>query len=434
MNQNLSAPMLYLPGTGWVDRPSELAPEVDGDLSCEVAVIGGGLGGMAAALRLAELGRDVVLVEADVCGWGASGRNAGYLTNTVGSDPRILSRFYADRLRGLYSFANNSVGFAEELMARHAIECDYLKTGFFVAAATVRGFEQMASKAKNGKRSVTLDARAAGVPPAFHGGTHIKVGGVMNPGKFSLGLRETALGSSARVFERSPVQGVVDDGTSVSIELPRGRIHANHVILTANAFTGDLDVAPRWLAKPVRVTAVEAQQVPPELLDEAGWTSRLPIVTTHRVMESYRTTSRDTIVFTTRRLQMPYKPLWEQQPDQALVADLVRGFRERFPTLSEVLPQRAWAGWIGMTPSNLAVAGRATRRVFYSMACNGHGLGEAPYLGNLLAEHVAGKDMHDDLRAVWRDIPRFAPGIVNPLSLRAAWLADRLSDRLDRRR
>jgi glycine/D-amino acid oxidase-like deaminating enzyme len=247
-------------------------------------------------------------------------------------------------------------------------------------------------------------------------------------------LRDVALASDVRVFERSAVQGVVADGASVTIEVPKGRIRANQVILTANAFTGDLNVAPRRLSKPVRVTAVETDRVSPDLLDEAGWSSRLPIVTTHRVMESYRTTSRDTIVFTTRRLQMPRNPVREQQPDQAVVAELVRGFRERFPTLGGVLPQRAWSGWIGMTPSNLAVAGRAAPRVFYSMACNGHGLGEAPYLGNLLAEHVAGKDMHDDLRAVWRESPRFAPGVVNPLSLRAAWVADRLSDRLDRRR
>jgi glycine/D-amino acid oxidase-like deaminating enzyme len=84
----------------------------------------------------------------------------------------------------------------------------------------------------------------------------------------------------------------------------------------------------------------------------------------------------------------------------------------------------------------MAVVGQLTQRVYYSLACNGHGLPQAPYLGSLLADHLvgatAGRPMPEDLAAVWRDNPRFAPGIVNPLTLQLGWVADRLGDRLDR--
>lgn len=434
MNTNLTAAMEYLPGTGWIDRPSNLQPAVADDLSCDVAVVGAGLGGMAAAFRLAELGRDVVLVDADVCGWGASARNAGYLTNTVGSDPRILTRFYQDRVRGLFRFANSAVRFSEELMTQHSIECDYERTGIFGAAVTTAQLNRMKRAMKPGARTQVVDSRAAGVPPSFRGGLHMRVGGVLNPGKFALGVRDAVLTSGVRVFERTPVRRVVDNGTSVAIDVPGGTIRAEQVLLTTNAFTNTLDIAPRWLSTPVRVTAVETQPVAPELLDAAGWTSRTPIVTTHLVMESYRTTSRGTIVISTRKLQMPSGPMSDRQPDQSIVAELVRAFRERFPTLGDVHPEKTWGGWIGLTPSNLAVAGQATPRVFYSMACNGHGLPQAPYLGTLVADHIGGKGMHDDLKVLWRKTPRFAPGVVNPFTVRAAWLVDRVLDRLDQRR
>jgi hypothetical protein len=68
------------------------------------------------------------------------------------------------------------------------------------------------------------------------------------------------------------------------------------------------------------------------------------------------------------------------------------------------------------------------------MACNGHGLPQAPYLGHLLADHVSGLQTHADLSAVWRQSRRFAPGIVNPVTLRLGWLADRWTDRLDQLR
>lgn len=434
MSANPVASMTYLPGSGWVDRPTTLEPAVSCDVSCDVAVIGGGLGGMSAALRLAELGRDVVLVDADVCGWGASARNAGYVTNTVGSDPRILARFYADRAAGLYRFANTAVRFTEELIASRAIDCDYQQTGIFSAAATATGFRRILKTTKSGKRSTVADAEDAGIPPAFHGGIHVRVGGVLDPGRFSLGIRDAVRTSIARVFEQTPARGVVDNGDSVTIDVPGGRIRAGQAILTTNAFMSELGIAPRHLSTPVWVTAVETEPVPRERLDAAGWTSRTPITTMHLVMQSFRTTSRDTIVFTTRNLQMSRRPPGDRLPDQSVVDDLVRGFRDRFPTLRDVAPTRAWGGWIGMTPSNVAVAGQATPRVYYSMACNGHGLPQAPYLGTLVADHVAGQEMHEDLHAVWRDSQRFAPGIVNPATIRLGWIADRLTDRFGRLR
>ena len=98
---------------GRIRKATSLAPRVG-------MILGSGLGGLAAAVRLAELGEDVVLVDADLCGWGASARNAGYITPTLGNDHRILKRFYGDRVRGLYRFANNSVTFT----LRRRVVCD----------------------------------------------------------------------------------------------------------------------------------------------------------------------------------------------------------------------------------------------------------------------------------------------------------------------
>ena len=424
----------YLDGSGWAERPADLEPSVSGELSCDVAVIGGGLGGMAAALRLAELGKDVVLIEADACGWGASARNAGYLTNTLGSHPWVLDHFYADRMRPLYRFAKNAVAFTERMIDDRAIECSYRRTGNIAAAPTAAAFRRMRSQIQSGPRAVVGDAQELGIPATFPGGVHIKIGGVLNPGHLALGVRSLLRRSSARVFEQSPVTRVVDDGRSVSIVLPQGCVKAKTEIVAANAFSGQLGITPRNLTTPVWVTAVETEPVPPHLLDAAGWTSRAPITTNHLVMQSFRTTDSGSILFTTRNLRTSRRPAPVRRPDTAVVKDLVRGFRERFPGLEQVSSSRTWGGWIGMTPSTLAVAGRASHRVYYSMACNGHGLPQAPYLGALLADYVASNVRHEDLCAVWRGAGRFAPGIVNPATLRLGWAADRCADRLDRMR
>jgi gamma-glutamylputrescine oxidase len=432
MNRAIESPITYLSGTGWVVRPAELQPKVIGDVTCDVAVIGGGLGGMSAALRLAQLGCDVALIEADLCGWGASGRNAGYLSNSIGSDHRILNLFYSDRVRDLARFANTSVTFTEELIDLHGIDCHYERTGMLVTATTQRQLRAIRKLAKPGGRSKVLSSEEAGVPAAFLGGLRMPLGGTLNPAELSLGLRETALRAGVRIYEDSPVRKVKESGSTVELSLDQGTVRANQVLLTTNAFMNNLNVTPRWLSTPVRVSAVETHPVDGARLDEAGWTSRIPIVTTHLVMESYRTTQRGSILCTVRRMQMPRGPIGDRPPDQVVVTDILNGFRKRFPTLSDVAPARTWGGWVGMTPSTLPMAGRLSSRVSFSIACNGHGLPQAPYLGYLVAEHLAGGDMHQDLKTLWRSTPRFAPGMVNPLTLKLAWLADRITDRMDR--
>lgn len=77
--------------TGWVEAPTDLQPALTQDITCEVAVVGGGIGGMSTALKLAERGRDVVLVEAEFCGHGSSSRNAGQLAGAPGGDLQLLN-------------------------------------------------------------------------------------------------------------------------------------------------------------------------------------------------------------------------------------------------------------------------------------------------------------------------------------------------------
>ena len=439
MNTACTGPFDYLTESGWVDRPRALEADIEGELRCDVVVIGGGICGMAASLQLARRGVDVVLLESDLCGWGASSRNSGFLTNTVAVGPQLLATVYRHRIRELVGFADSAVRFTEDLMSRLAIDCDYAQTGIVRAAVTpgqLRSARHMAKiLASAGAQSEFVDGRDAGLPPAFIGGIRECIGGEMNPGQYCLGLRRAVIASDARVFEQTPVRGVQENSSEVVVTVPRGRVRAERVLVATNAYSDALTVTPRNLLKRVWVTLVETEPLAPERIESTGWTSPTPIATQHLLLESYRITPRNTILFGTRRVQTTQRgPLRARQPDPPIVADIVRGFRERFPSLSDVLPQRTWGGWIAMTPSLLPVAGEATPRIMYAIGCNGHGLGQAPYLGTLLADRIAGGVTQDDLRLVWRDRPRFAPSPIGEPALQVAWAIDRVSDRLNRRR
>lgn len=253
---------------------------------------------------------------------------------------------------------------------------------------------------------------------------------MMNPGKFSLGIRRAVLSSSARVFERTRVTDVTRDGGHVTVETPRGVVRANKLVLATNAFGGELAITPKRLSVPIWVTEVETEPIDPARLAALGWTSRSGVVTQHNFMENYRLTSRNTIVFGVRRIQRGKScPLPLRKPDEAVVADLARGFETRFPALADVAAARAWGGWIGITTSWLPLAGDIDDDIFYSVACNGHGLAQAPYLGSLIADHIVDGEQHEDLKALWVKKPKFGrPMMMGAPGLRMIWAVDRFND------
>ncbi|MFC7793390.1 NAD(P)/FAD-dependent oxidoreductase [Streptomyces cinereoruber] len=428
--------LTYSAFTGWTDRPTDLAPALEGEVRCDVAVVGGGLVGMAAALRLAERGVDVALLEGGYCGWGASSRNAGYLSNALAGDPQLLRLLYRRRLRDLVRYGGNAAEFTEGLIRRLAIDCEYDPTGNVIAAVSTgqlrRLRKNMGILRDAGADVEFVDGRDFGLPETFLGGIFERGGGLLNPGKLALGLRAALLASNAKVFERTTVEAVEPDSAGVVLGVPGGRVHAERVVLATNAHSRDLEIAPSGIT-PVWTSLVETEPVDPDRLAAIGWTSRTGIITPHTILENYRRTARGTIMFGTRRLQAAPSALGAHEPDRAVVADLVQGFHERFPSLGYVAPQRAWGGWVAMT-SFLPVAGEAAKNVFYAVSCNGHGLSQSPYVGTLLADRLAGDEIHDDLRAIWRPRPPYVPSFaLGATALKAGWMLDRISDRLSRR-
>lgn len=424
----------YTTFTGWIDPPGDVRPALDDDVTCEVAVIGGGLAGMSTALRLAERGRDVVLLEAEFCGHGSASRNAGQVAGAPGGDIQLLSMLHRKTFPGIVRFAENSAHFLERLIERLAIDCDYEATGN-VCAAVSRGqmgrVRRVTKLLRKAGADVELGTSAElGIPRGFLGGMRESVGGMMNPGKFSLGIRRAVLASGARVFERTRVSEVRPTGDHVVISTPGGEVRARRAVLATNAFGGDLAITPKRLSVPIWVSEVETEPIAPDRLAALGWTSRSGVVTQHNIMENYRLTSRDTIVFGVRRLQRGRTcPLPPRKPDEAVVAELARAFERRFPALADVAAARAWGGWIAITPSWLPVAGTTRDGVYYSVACNGHGLAQAPYVGSLIADLIVDGRQHEDLKTLWAEKPDFPrPLMMGAVGLRTIWTVDRFND------
>ncbi|HEY0888633.1 MAG TPA: FAD-binding oxidoreductase [Nocardioides sp.] len=427
----------YADFTGWVDPPADVRPPLVGDLACDVAVVGGGINGMSTALRLAERGQDVVLLEAEFCGHGSSSRNAGQLAGAPGGDLQLLNLLSRKRMPGMMRLAERAAHHVEDFIAKHDIDCDYEATGNAFAAVSrgqmgrVRRVAKIVTRA--GGHVQVGTSEELGIPRGFVGGMREVVGGMMNPGKFTLGMRQVLLGTPARVFERTKVTDIRREDGGVVLTTPRGRLRADRVVLATNAFAGEWDITPKHLSVPIYVIEVETEPIDPRRLAALGWTSRMGLVTQHAIMENYRLTPRNTIVFGVRRLERGTRyPLPPRTPDPALVRELADAFATRFPSLADVAVERAWGGWIAITSSWLPLAGQLDDRIHYSIACNGHGLAQAPYVGTLIADAIVDGERHEDLQTLWQEKPKFPPPMMmGRLGLRMIWAVDRFNDRIN---
>lgn len=424
----------YSTFTGWIDPPTDIQPPLEGDLECAVAVIGGGVGGMATALRLAERGQDVVLLEAQFLGYGSSSRNGGQIASVPGGDLRMLKLLYPKRLPGMVRMAENAARYVEDLMKVHDIDCDYEPNGLAFGAISAGQMRRVRMIAKilhaAGGHGTVGTSEQLGIPRSFVGGMREAIGGMLNPGKLTRGIRRAVLASRVRVFEQTKVTDVRRDGSHVLLHTDRGTVRAANVVLATNAYSGEWDITPDRLSIPMWIIEVETEPLTQEQIDGLQWTSRSGVITQHQIMENYRLTSRGTIVFGVRRVERGMShPLPARAPDHRMVEELAGAFATRFPSLADVAVERAWGGWIAITSSWLSVAGCLEGNVYYSIACNGHGLAQAPYLGSLIADAIVDGTRHEDLEAIWADEPKFAPFIgLGPLGLRTVWAADRVCD------
>lgn len=422
--------------TGWIDPPTDLQPAVSGEVTCDIAVIGGGVGGMGTAMRLAERGQDVALIEAEFLGYGASSRNGGHISGAPGGDLRMLKLFYPKQMKGMVVLADHAAEYLQGKIRDLDIECDYVPNGLAMVAISPIQMMRVKSCAsilrKAGGRGQVGTAEELGLPRSFVGGMLEGVGGMLNPGKLCRGLRAELIASSARVYEQSTVTDVHRraDG-KVAITTPGGTVVANKVVLSTNAYSGEWDIIPERLSIPAYLIEVETEPIDPQRIDALGWTSRIGTISQHQIMEHFRVTERGTIVIGVRRIERgtSYPLPKSKAPDPGLVQELEDAFHTRFPSLSDVKVAPAWGGWIAITSSWISLAGQLADNVWYSCCCNGHGLAQAPYIGSLIADHIVDGTMHDDLAGIWKDDAKFPPFMMmSPAGLRTVWAVDRLND------
>ncbi|WP_085657108.1 FAD-binding oxidoreductase [Pseudomonas sp. B11(2017)] len=429
-----AGPLKFRSLGGWVERPTDLQPELIGDEQADVIVVGGGFAGMSTALELNAAGAKVIVLEQEFAGFGASGRNAGYLLGSMGIEfDLFVKRVGLERARQFVRLYDDGVIYVERRLTELGIDCDYNPSGVIRAAVHPSQEKRLRANMKLGHElgSVTrfidpAEMRAREIPPAFLFGSG-QCGGTLNPGKYISGLRRAALAAGVKLYERTPLLSF-SEGPSITCKTPSGSASAPVMVLTTNAYTPQLGLLRNKVA-PIRVSAIETQRLSPEQLASLGWKNREGLITPHFTMESHRLTAHDTMVLTTKQLGYAYGSKTPNVPDDSAYAALVRGLRERFPTLQGLGIQHCWSGYISAAYDALPVVGTTGEKhnIFYAAGCSGHGLASQSVMGSYLAARINGTDP-SHLTALEHKTPSMLPEPFQWCALKTAFAAAKWMD------
>jgi putative aminophosphonate oxidoreductase len=362
----------------------------------DVAILGGGYVGLWSAIRIKEREPDcdVVVLERDVCGAGASGRNGGMVLSwwpKFASLNKLCGEEEAARLGRASEAAIDEIGaFCEQ----HGIDAHFRRGGFLWTAtneAHIGAWEGVVSLCE--RLGVDAFERLEPAEVAWRSGSKAHLGGVLEvkaatvqPAALALGLRRVALKMGVRIFENSEVLDFSRD-RPVAVRTAGGLLAAEKLIVANNAWAAGIPELRRAL---VVVSSDMVATAPiPGRLEEIGWTGGEGISDSHLMVNYYRTTRDGRIAFGKGVAEVAFGGRINGSFDRSArrTATVTAELRRYYPALSDVPITHDWSGPIDRTQNSVPILGHLGGRehILYGVGWSGNGVGPSVVGGKILA-------------------------------------------------
>jgi gamma-glutamylputrescine oxidase len=361
---------------------------LDGDITVDVAIVGGGITGCSAALDLANSGLRVALLEAHEIGWGASGRNGGQVLPGYAIAQTQLKRLVGpEDARRLWDMSMEAVALVEQRIIEHAIPADYHK-GYLYAAIRPRHEhaleEEAAELAALGLagaevlRGAALQAHVAS--PRYRAIMTEPFSAHLHPLNYTLGLGRAAQAAGAQLYSATPVTAI-EPGPVLRLKTPRGTVSASTLLLSGGAYLGRLWPAVAGYVMPVGtyIIATEPRPDVPALLPLNEAASDLNFV-----LDYYRRSADDRLLFGGR---VSYSSV----PPPRLAQTMLARARAVFPQLAGARADFTWGGLVDITRHRAPQFGRLAPNILMAQGFSGHGVALAGLAGRVLAEAARGQ-------------------------------------------
>lgn len=399
----MRAPGTYYQATAATANQAPL----QGTQEVRVCVVGGGFAGLNTALGLAERGvRDITLLEAHQPGFGASGRNGGFIFGGFSrGEDRLLADLGLVRAKALYRGTTDAVSLIRERVQRYRIDCELMEGGV-VWANWFRDQNILRERQRLLRESFDTDWQWLGREQMqahvrtdrYHEGLFEPSAMHFHPLKYAQGIASAAGAAGVRIHGASPATSLRRDGAGWRVSTPQGEVRAQTVVLSCGGYLAGLhpkvDAGVLPIATYVMVTEPLGPRLP-ELLPTAA-----AVYDTRFAFDYYRALPDSRLLWGGRISIRDRSP-------QDVIRLLRRDLDKVFPDLADVRVEHAWSGLMGYARHEMPQIGEIEPGLWLAQAFGGHGVAPTTFGGELVASAIAQGDQR------WHELSGY--GLVSTL-------------------
>ncbi len=376
-------------------------PSLAGAIEVDVAVIGGGFAGLVTAyeLRRADPALRVALLEHEVVGYGASGRNGSFGMTVVGLGFGVTAMLKGKKfLKRAHTYMERAVDTMGELIQREQLDCNYLRPGFIRAATTKRYIKRLQHDVKLmqglGFKGIDwIDAaavRARVNSPRYLGAMFEERLVLVNPAKLVREEKRLALAAGVQVYESTPVVQITAK-PQFKLTTPKGVVTAEKLVFATNAYS-HLFRQLRRRQIPAFTYMIATEPLTPAQLEPIGWKGYEGVEDARNLIHYYRLTPDHRLVLGGGPVGLSYANRLTHDSDEGAWRHLEEHLRFLFPSLADAKISHRWGGPFSVTMDLTPALGYlGDHRAVYSLGCIGHGVSMSHLNAQVLRDLVLGR-------------------------------------------
>ena len=374
---------------------------VDSKKECEWLIIGAGYTGLSAARKLGQLNpnQKIILVDAQLAGEGASGRNSGYLVDTTLNDGFSSSR-EVENYKKKSEIYNLGIEVVKNYIKEYQVDCDWNESGKYFASSKIEdlkkiiNFSDTLSKLGFDHKLLYNDELSKKLGTKFYNVALYTKGGILlHPGKLARSMVNT-LPNNVELYENSNLINWSSFKDYIFCDFKNGKIKTKKIIFATNGFLKSLGIRINYNF-PITLTASMTRPLTDDEFKLIGEPREWGVLPIRPMGATVRMTKDKRILIrNTAELRNPFKMSDADLIKRSLIQKI--GIKKRFPQLPENLIKSTWSGIVSRTRNSSQIFEKIKQNIFVAGCYNGSGIG----VGTLFGEQIAIKAINENSKEI----------------------------------
>ena len=387
----------------WINdlQPRPNINSINKNKICDWLIVGAGYTGLSAARKLSQLNpnQKIILVDAQLAGEGASGRNSGYLVDTTLNDG-FTSNKELENYKTKTNIYKLGIDAVKKFVKEHQVDCDLNEAGKYFASSKIEdkkvlsNFSETLSRLGFENNLLSANELEKRIGTNFYNiGLYTKGGILLHPGKLARSMIDT-LPDNIQLYENSSLLNWKKNNDIIDCYFKNTNIKTKKIIFATNGFLKSLGIKKNYNF-PITLTASMTRSLTDKEFESIGSPREWGILPVRPMGATIRMTKdRKILIRNTAEVYNPFK-MSKLELDKRSIKQKI-GIKKRFPQLPDNIIKSSWSGIVSRTRNSSQIFDKIDNNIFAAGCYNGSGIG----VGTLFGEQIAIKASNENSKEI----------------------------------